>query len=252
MKNFLYILIICGGAVYGYQFFLHNPSLAPSFLFSGGKNESSTPPAATPAEIPLPSPPAGHHYVKCSRCQGEGRMKCPARGCVDGMVDCPGPCLKLSVGIWERNIRGLPPGILGRKFPYADGNGYYAWSEHHLGQVIEMVNGEPKNMGACKICGGKGKVTCGTCNGAGTVVCNVCGGRKMILAMNSGASAPAMMPAGAYVTTERTEGGGGIIKLKNGKTIHGKIVIMDAENAVIRTSDGKTVEVPASDVIVQP
>lgn len=130
---------------------------------------SASPPA--PVQPVAPAVPATRPCVVCG---GTGELKC--RWCRDGRVDCPGPCLKLSRGVWERlNVAGHDPNELWQKF-YNKHGGYRAWSQGHVGQVIEMQDGEPVNIGPCKICGGAGCVPCAHCQGAGKVGCPTCRG----------------------------------------------------------------------------
>src|ERR1051326_1362470 len=107
----------------------------------------------------------------CFKCNGTGQIKCPL--CKDGQVDCPGSCLKLSKGDWQRqNVEGHDPNLLWRRFKWGNGYQYTAWSQSHVGEVIEMQNGVPVDIGKCKICGGTGRVACKNCGGNGTVVCD--------------------------------------------------------------------------------
>jgi hypothetical protein len=111
--------------------------------------------------------------ITCKSCRGDGTVPCTAAGCVHGDIPCPGPCLKLSVGKWE-----MIQGMLCRRFPYK--GPLKAWSDHHLGEVIEMQNGVPTNIGKCTICGGKTTVACPACNHTGIVQCPVCKGTKQV------------------------------------------------------------------------
>lgn len=40
------------------------------------------------------------------------------------------------------------------------------------------------------------------------------------------------------------------IRLKNGKTVVGNVVIRDAELTMVRTADGKSVQIPTKDIVV--
>jgi hypothetical protein len=68
---------------------------------------------------------------------------------------CPGNCLKANDPRWQR-LPDKDPSELWIKFPFS--GGYSAWSQHHIGQVVEYVNGRPENKGTCPICDGTGKV----------------------------------------------------------------------------------------------
>ncbi len=76
---------------------------------------------------------------------------------------CPGNCLKPSMKGWRKmKVEGTPERLVWMVFPYLDkagkGGSEY-WSNDHMGEVIEYVNGRPKNMGKCPICNGTGKIT---------------------------------------------------------------------------------------------
>lgn len=76
---------------------------------------------------------------------------------------CPGNCLKPSMKGWRKmKVEGTPDRLVWMVFPYLDkagkGGSEY-WSNDHMGEVIEYVNGRPKNMGKCPICNGTGKIT---------------------------------------------------------------------------------------------
>jgi tetratricopeptide (TPR) repeat protein len=71
---------------------------------------------------------------------------------------CPGNCLKANDPRWQRDATTNLSWI---KFPYTASNGnhaWHSWSTHHIGQIIETVNGVPTNKGVCPICGGTGRV----------------------------------------------------------------------------------------------
>src|SRR2546427_614550 len=65
----------------------------------------------------------------CFQCGGAGQVKCNAPGCKEGMVECPGPCLKLSKGTWEHlEVAGHDPAELWQKFNQSDGS-WQAWNQ---------------------------------------------------------------------------------------------------------------------------
>src|SRR2546426_726189 len=95
----------------------------------------------------------------CFGCTGTGKVRCGA-GCKDGLVECPGPCLRLSRGVWEHlEVAGHSPDELWQKLPESDGH-WQAWNQGHVGEVIEMQNGKAVNVGKCKTCGGTTKAKC--------------------------------------------------------------------------------------------
>lgn len=76
---------------------------------------------------------------------------------------CPGNCLKPSMPGWRKmNVPGKPDRLVWMVYPYLDpagkGGSEY-WSNDHMGEVIEYVNGRPINKGTCPICNGTGKVS---------------------------------------------------------------------------------------------
>lgn len=76
---------------------------------------------------------------------------------------CPGNCLKLSTPGWKKmNVPGTPSRLVWMVFPYLDPEGKGGseyWSNDHVGEVIEYVNGRPINRGPCPICKGTGKIS---------------------------------------------------------------------------------------------
>lgn len=76
---------------------------------------------------------------------------------------CPGNCLKPGMKGWRKmKVEGTPDRLVWMIYPYLDKEGkggYEYWSNDHMGEVIEYVNGRPKNKGKCPICNGTGKIT---------------------------------------------------------------------------------------------
>lgn len=109
--------------------------------------------------------------TECATCKGSGSAgPCPTKGCVDGKIDCPQPCLKLSQGQWK-----LKNGEHWREFRGRNGD-TYSWSEHHLGELIVTEKGEPVNKGKCPTCNGTGKIGDPVCKGTGHKACPDCKG----------------------------------------------------------------------------
>lgn len=76
---------------------------------------------------------------------------------------CPGNCLKPSMPGWRKMyVAGKPDYLVWMVYPYLDpagkGGSEY-WSNDHMGEVIEYVNGRPVNKGKCPICHGTGHVS---------------------------------------------------------------------------------------------
>lgn len=215
-----------------------------TLLFAGcgkapevSKNQATaiTNPAPGPAEVAGPGP--GEKV--CFACGGTGMVKCPAPGCVNGQVDCPGSCLKLSRGTWiHMNVPGHGPNELWQKFPDLDGRGgYYAFSQNHLGETIVYQNGRAVSIGKCKICGGTGKVTCSVCKGTGKVTCPICAGKKFIPV----AWTPTDNP---YFNSQPD-----VIRLADGQVVLGRVAGTDGDDRIIVTRDKKVLHVKASDIL---
>jgi len=82
----------------------------------------------------------------CTLCGGAGTVRCNEPGCINGKKTCPGKCLKLSEGKWEKlYVAGHSPDELWQKFEYHVGreSGYQAWTKGHCGEVIVYENGSP-------------------------------------------------------------------------------------------------------------
>ena len=210
---------------------------------------------APTSTTPSPDVPIKAALVVCPRCKGAGSAICRAPGCVNGKVECPGPCLKLSVGKWEHlNVAGHDPKELWQKF---QGKGEWnAWTTAHIGEVIVIRDGKPVNIGTCSICQGHGKVDCKACEGTGKLVCTLCMGSKQLTdakareyAANSQNQESALSINGEPIGPSKPSGQ---IKLKDGRSIDGKVIAVDEEVAWIKTSEGKTIQVKASDLLIKP
>jgi hypothetical protein len=172
----------------------------------------------------------------CFACQGTGLVKCMAPGCVDGKVDCPGPCLKSDRGEWvHMDVAGHPASDVWQKFYQSDGS-WVAYNQGHLGHVIVMQNGKVEDSGPCKICGGTGKVSCSVCNGTGRVVCPICEGKKFI-------------PV-AWTPTDNPwlDSQPDLIRLNDGRVLFGKIISTTGSDVLIKTRSGQWLHVDATNV----
>jgi len=170
----------------------------------------------------------------CFNCGGTGKTSCPNGK--DGEMDCPGPCLKLSVGEWvHMDVAGHPPTDLWRKFSKGSG-GWSAWNQNHVGDIIEYQNGDPVDVGKCKICGGTGKVKCTLCNGTGEITCPICEGKKVVPEFWTAFDNPKMKNRPGH------------FKLKDGRIIAGKKIITIGNDVNIQTTTGN-VQVKQSDIV---
>jgi hypothetical protein len=213
-----------------------------ALLFSGcGKPpEPAKSPApattnAAPAEASGPAP----GEKDCFACKGEGIVACRAPGCAEGKVDCPQPCLKLSRGAWiHMNVAGHDPSELWQKFPDRDGRGgYYAFSQNHLGEIVEYQGNRAVSIGKCQVCGGTTKVMCNACKGSGKQTCPICGGKKFIpVAWN-----PTNNP---WFDSQPD-----VIRLADGRVLLGRVAATVGDDLTIVTRDKKILHVKTSEVL---
>jgi uncharacterized Zn finger protein (UPF0148 family) len=171
----------------------------------------------------------------CFNCDGAGRSPCFAAGCKRGMVDCPGPCLKLSSGTWQHmHVEGHSDSELWQTFRGIGGT--RSWNQGHVGEVIEMQAGSPVNVGKCKTCGGAARVKCSTCAGTGEVGCSICDGQKVV---------PETWTA---FNNPKQKNQPKMIRLKDGRTIYGKIQSTMGSTIYVKTESGQEV-LQASDIL---
>jgi hypothetical protein len=230
--------------------FIFYPVLACSvgvLLFAGcGKQPetSKNQPAAITNSAPPPVPEVaagpGPGEKNCFACKGEGTVACLGPGCKDGMVDCPGPCLKLSRGAWTHQVvAGHPPTDLWITFTTANG-GTMSWNQNHVGDVIAYQNGDPVDTGKCKVCGGTGKVKCDVCKGAGKVTCPICSGKKFIPV--------AWTPTDNPWFNRQPD----VIRLADGRVVLGRVAATVGDDLTIVTRDKKILHVKAADILPKP
>ena len=217
-----------------------------ALLFAGCGKPTDVPksqPPATTNSAPPPEAVAGPGTGEkvCFACKGEGTVACRVPGCVNGQVDCPGPCLKLSKGVWTHtDIDGKPSDVLWQYFNSPDGHWTIGWSEHHLGDVIVIQDGKPTDIGKCKICGGTTKVTCSVCKGTGKVTCPICNGKKFIPV--------AWTPTDNPWFNSQPD----VIRLADGQVILGRLAAEVGDERTIVTRDKKILHVKASDILPKP
>jgi len=227
--------------------FIFYPILACSvgvLLFAGCGKQPETPKsqlAAITNSTSAPAPEAvagpGTGEKDCFACKGEGMVACLVPGCKDGMVDCPGPCLKLSRGAWAHQaVAGHPSTDLWITFTTANG-GSMSWNQNHVGDVIAYQNGDPVNIGKCKVCGGAGKVKCQVCKGTGRVTCPICDGKKFIPV--------AWTPTDNPWFNRQPD----VIRLADGRVVLGRVAATVGDDATIVTRDKKILHVKTSDIL---
>ncbi len=171
MKAFSIILsVIMAGAVlwFGGRFFAGIPDWDHGLL--------------TIKETPLPTHDKdGRPLISCPDCQGTGQGPCQASKCLKGLVQCPQPCLKLTVGDWEKlKVKDHDPELVWQVV--RKGNTWRAWSQEHVGELIQEVNGELVNTGKCSACAGTTMVACPQCLGSAKGICGICKGIRVLLA----------------------------------------------------------------------
>ena len=214
-----------------------------ALLSAGCGKPADAPKTVTTNSVP-PAPEAagpGPGEKVCFACKGEGTVACRVPGCVNGQVDCPGPCLKLSKGLWKHtDIHGKLSDVLWQYFNSPDGHWTIGWSEHHLGDVIVIQDGKPTDIGKCKICGGTTKVTCSVCKGTGKVTCPICNGKKFIPV--------AWTPTDNPWFNSQPD----VIRLADGQVILGRLAAEVGDDRTIVTRDKKILHVKASDILPKP
>ena len=203
--------------------------------------------------VPMPQridPATGKPLIACPTCKGSGRVKCAVRGCVNGKVECNGPCLRLTKGTWIKDAKlGHGPDELWMPIREKGGMRYFA--KGHVGEVVEMRDGQAVLVGPCKMCNKTTLMPCKVCKGTAFVTCQVCEGRKEVPDMKAVPAKPAATPVlGRTVAADpkspalppphpATEP----VRLKDGTTMPGKIVSRDTDFVIIRNPDGTTRQV---------
>jgi hypothetical protein len=194
--------------------------------------------AATNAAPPPVAGP-GPNEKACFACAGLGTVACLAPGCKNGQADCPGSCLKLTRGTWvHMDVAGHDPSELWQKFPSKSGRGGgYSWSQAHVGEVVVYQNGEPVNIGPCKICGKTTKVACTACKGTGKQTCVICEGKKYIPV--------AWSPTDNPWFNRQPD----VIRLTDGRVILGRVAASAGDDRTIVTRDKKVLHVKVSEIL---
>jgi hypothetical protein len=202
------------------------PSDAPK-----NQTHATTNSAPPPLEVAGPGP----NEKVCFACKGEGTIPCLAPGCVNGLVDCPGPCIKLNKGVWEERPDRAP----GELMQAIEVNGNEWWvSSHHPGVIYtERPGGGGLDMHVCPVCKGTTKVKCNVCKGTGKVTCPICNGKKFI-------------PI-AWTITDNPwfNGQPDLIRLKDGQVILGRVAASVGDDRTIVTRDKKILHVNVSNIL---
>lgn len=177
---------------------------------------------------------------RCFVCNGTGQEKCTG-GCAEGKHYCPSPCLKLNVGKWEKlKVAGHDPNELWQSFHYKAGgkSGTLSWPQTHVGDIIDARPGMvPTNKGRCPTCKGTTKIDCPKCKGTGNKPCHMCDGKKKIPEFWTETNNPKIDSDPNY------------IRLKDGRLIHGKIIMTLGDTIVIKPDQGKNIEIARDQII---
>lgn len=187
-----------------------------------GNTPTNTPPSTTNAAT------LSTTAIKtCFLCKGTGSAKCSDPGCKQGRAECPGPCLKLSKGVWEkRNVAGhTDPNELWQKVRYNARQTTYI-SSGHVGQYLVPGPDGNNTPVACKVCNGAAAIECAKCKGIGTAKCEMCEGKKTIPSGWTAFDNPKMK--------ERPKR----FVLKDGRVLVGKCVGILGAKMIIRTETG--------------
>lgn len=155
-------------------------------------------------------------------------------------MDCPGTCLRLNRGSWvHMEVAGHPPTDLWQKFDLGNG-GYSALGQNHVGHVVVFQNGKATDGGPCPICLGKTKILCKVCAGTGRHACLVCGGKKSV--------PTAWTPTDNPWFNAQPD----LLRLKDGRILLGKVVSSIGDDLTVKTRDGKSQNLKASDLLPKP
>jgi hypothetical protein len=218
--------------------------LLGALLFAGcGKQSTPTPapppaaPAAPRATNPPPVAGPGPGEKACFQCAGTGLVACRAAGCKNGQGNCPGGCLSLSRGVWTHmNVAGHGPNELWISFKKGSG-GSMSWSQGHVGEVIVYQNGDPVNIGTCKVCGGTTTTPCAACKGTGKQTCEICSAKKFVPV--------AWTPTDNPWFNRQPD----VIRLKDGQVVLGRVAAAVGDERTIITRDKKILHVQASEIL---
>lgn len=250
MKRFVFLIAMVAAGISGYQYYTTGKVNLAAFAF--WKNSDKPPPLPKKDE-------QGNPLVPCPKCAATGQVPCTAPRCKAGKVPCPGKCLKESdfKERWPEPVAGHAPDELWVVFRLSGGR-RQGLAKNHIGEVAGVRNGEFYREGPCPVCKGTSVVDCKVCSGSALVPCPLCHGEKVVAAPRGPAPAasrqaskqtPVHAPKTAAIPQAVRSQPGSPIRLKNGKTINGTIVIRGDAVTWIRTDDGKRIEVKSADIL---
>jgi len=169
--------------------------------------------------------------VNCPKCNGTGEFKCTIPGCVNGLVLCPGRCLKRERGSWiHMKVEGHLDTELWQRFDFPNGKSC-AWTQAHIGEKIELRGDQYVNTGKCEICRGTTRVKCSSCRGAN--VCPICGGALQVLKSERD----------SYVQSHSTNNAIETITPDAGTLPEGQVIARRDGVIMVKTKDGHIIKV---------
>lgn len=169
--------------------------------------------------------------VECPKCKGTGEYKCTVAGCANGMVLCPGHCLKRERGSWvHMKVEGHPDTELWQRFNFPNGQ-WQAWTQAHIGEKIELRGDKYVNTGKCEICKGTTRVKCSSCRGAN--VCPLCGGALQVLKSERD----------SYVQSHSASSAAETVTPANGLLPEGQVIARRDGVIMIKTKEGRIIKV---------
>jgi hypothetical protein len=165
-----------------------------------------------------------------------------AAGCVRGKIPCPKNCIKRTA-TWEKRKDPARPKIeMWTKVSTADNQSFVWFPDTAIGHLIEYNGTSPVDAGVCPTCKGTGMAECPTCHGTGKDKCNLCGGEKKV---------PEDI-AKQWLAKRDADRAGRAIVLKDGTAIYGKVISRMPDKVMIKTDEGKMVEVKPEDIKSEP
>jgi hypothetical protein len=182
----------------------------------------------------------GEENLKCPECTGQGVVVCKVKTCQNGKVICPNSCLKKENGPWVKmKVAGHGPEELWKRYNNPDGT-WRAWTQAHIGEVIELKNGKHENSGKCSKCSGTTRVDCQKCKGE-PVQCPLCKGAKVVTVQINE----------QFIKNKLDKQNKEYppIMLKDGTVINGKISMRMGKKVVVKLPSGDVKELNSDDMV---
>lgn len=189
----------------------------------------------TTRESSSPGTATAEKTKTCFACNGTAISKCTAASCANGQADCPGPCLKLSKGVWIRRNTG-DPDVLWQAVKR--GNRTWFFSSSHVGSYYTFDAAGNPVENKCPVCDGTTRVTCNECAGKGALACRICDGKKVVPEYWTAFDNPRLKDRPTRY------------RLKDGRVLVGRKVMTVGSTLVIRTEQGDE-KVRESEVVAE-